>query len=352
MQTSKHVRPSQNHRSLSEQTGEISWYKRRQFHLNGIEHALIMAKRKRNESSDLPAPKKRHGSTSSQADAAQPVPSVKQNIGFLDLPGKVRNIIYKHALTAESGKIKLDIPISSPSRFEKMPFREFRRFQHEDPLPPEFNQLKYVCRQLYQDTACLELQYNSLIFMHMARAELEPDRQLVEFKRLCSPAKFAWIQRIEVHTQALAMAYNEILLHFLMHDHVESYVRTAQFCRNHPKIEFKYVLNSFNWLTWSYLGPESCGFISQGIILLKALRNVDSSHLDPRHASRLLAYGARCRSRSKKESWYADNLKFYPRQDELDGDDFRRRAGRSAENVDGGVDTWVVAAKAWIEDGF
>jgi hypothetical protein len=66
----------------------------------------------------------------------------------------------------------------------------------------------------------------------------------------------------------------------------------------------------------------------------------------------LLAYGAHCRSRRKVASWYADDLKFYPRQDALDEDDLRGRAGVGAENVDDGVETWIAVARAWIEDGF
>jgi hypothetical protein len=215
-----------------------------------------------------------------------------------------------------------------------------------------FNQPKYVCRQLYQDTTCLELQYNSLLFMQMARAELEPDSQILEFKRLWSPKYFAWVKRIELHIKALAMPLHKILRYFLTDDHFEAHVRAAQFYCSHPEIGFKYVLNSFDWLTWSHLGPESREFISQGIVFLKELRNMDVSYLDPWHAYHLLAYGAHCRSRGKVASWYSDNLKFHPRQDELDEDDFKRRAGRSAENVDGGVGTWIAVARAWIEDGF
>jgi hypothetical protein len=70
-----------------------------------------MAKRNRSdEAAGHPAPKQQRRSTSSQADVEQLAQSPQHNIGYLDLPPEVRNTIYKYVLTAETGKIKVDIP--------------------------------------------------------------------------------------------------------------------------------------------------------------------------------------------------------------------------------------------------
>lgn len=75
---------------------------------------------------------------------------------------------------------------------------------------------------------------------------MEPDEQLVNFKSLCSRTKFLWIKNIELHIKALAMPGSEILRYFLTDRHLNAYVRAAHFCRQHPELDVKYVLNSFS----------------------------------------------------------------------------------------------------------
>jgi hypothetical protein len=100
-------------------------------------------------------------------------------------------------------------------------------------------------------------------------------------QRLCPPVKFIWIRRIELHIKALATPYSEHHSYFLTEDHLEAYVRVAKLCRQHPDIEVKYIFNSFTWNRRYHLGPESRGFVNQGIVLLKALRNVNVRYLNP-----------------------------------------------------------------------
>lgn len=212
--------------------------------------------------------------------------------------------------------------------------------------------MKFVCRQLYKETSCRELTFNTLVLRQLAPYRMEPTEQLLEFERLCSPTKFCWIEQVELHIKALAVPVSEILGHFSTNSHLDVYVRAARWCRQHPEVDVKYVLNAFSWQSCHQLGSR--GFIDQGIVLLKALRNIDVGYLEshPGAGQELVSCGERSRGRRKKESWYASNLKFYPSQSIFDEERFRSRAGTSATGVEGGVNKWVEVASSWTRDGF
>lgn len=308
-----------------------------------------MAKRKSPED-DLTssAPKKRRPNTSPNPESGPATVNPTPSFGLLRLPPEIRNQIYECVLTTDSGQLK----------FNAHPNPENRHFYWRQTgnmiSLPEFNKLRHVSRETYQETAFFEYKFNTLVFEQVERAELEPEKQLLTLESLCPPASFDRITRIELHIKALATPYSMHHQYFLENHHLDAYARIARFCRQHPGIEVKYVLNSFTWHASYHLGPESRGFINQGIVLLKALRNIDVSYLnpDPVAAQELLEIGAGLRSRRNKTSWYAPNLRFYPNQHELDEDSFRVNAGKSYEGVVGGLEKWIEVTKSWVKNGF
>lgn len=287
-----------------------------------------------------------HGSDGKRFSILEP-----QSAALLNLPDELRNNIYARVLTImPSSPIEITFPRNeygpSVNRKHLRPLRSFSTL-------PEFNQLKYVCRELYNDTAALELKYNDLAFSQVARAELEPDRQLLEFTRLCSLTKFAWLTTVELHIKALAIPYYEHLSYFLKPHHMNAYARVAQFCRKHPAISVKYILNSFTWLSAFHAAHESGGFINQGIVLQKTLRDRDVSWLNPKMARYLLTMGTYFRGDRKEQSWFTSNLRLFPRQGAFDEKIFRRGAtGVRFEGIKGGIDTWITTVKDWLEKGF
>jgi hypothetical protein len=198
----------------------------------------------------------------------------------------------------------------------------------------------------------LELKFNTLAFNQVARAEPDPDQQLLEYERLCLPEKFAWVWHIELNIEALVMPCSPYLGYFRTSDHLEVYMRVAKFCRKYLNITAKYVINSFSWHPCFHMAPESRGFINQGIVLRKALYNIDLGALNPRQAIRLLDYGKDLRQGKKTTNWDATNMKFYPDQDKFNEQTFRRCAERSFDDIEGGLEKWIEVAKSWIEDGF
>lgn len=75
---------------------------------------------------------------------------------FLNLPAELRNHIVAYALTTSARTLQY---MPNDNLHSEKPI-------FEDPQQPdhEFNQLKYVCKQLYYETAGLEIKYNALRF--------------------------------------------------------------------------------------------------------------------------------------------------------------------------------------------
>jgi hypothetical protein len=149
------------------------------------------------------------------------------------------------------------------------------------------------------------------------------------------------------------MPYSRHLQYFLTSAHLDAYTRVARFCRANPQVTVKYILNSFTWWHNYHLAPESRGFINQGIVLHKALRNVDVGALNPGQAGDLLEVGKASCGRRKRKGWDAPNLRFFPGQDEFLEGMFRDGArGVDFEGVEGGVERWIEVARRWAEEGF
>ncbi|KAH7079750.1 hypothetical protein FB567DRAFT_552146 [Paraphoma chrysanthemicola] len=272
---------------------------------------------------------------------------------LFDLPAEMLNMIYEYALTTDNGHLETEI--LRPNYWEPDDTRKTRIRPFLDPYRTyeEFNTLKYVCKKFYEETTGLELQYNTLVFNQKARAELEPDQQLLTFASLCSPAKWSWIKSIELHIKALAMPYRMHLTYFLTEDHLDAYARVANFCRDNPNIQVKYILNSLYWGAGYHVGAGARGIINQGIVLHKALRDVDVSYLHPQEAADLLEYGAVLRRGKNVSLWYAPNLRFYPMQKKMDEMEFRRGRGSvNMDEVEGGMDKWIEVVNDWVKNGF
>lgn len=75
---------------------------------------------------------------------------------FLSLPAELRNQIIAHVLTSSTRTLQYSPPLSL--RQGKPIFED-----GQDP-GREFNQVKYVCKQLYVECAGLEIRYNALRF--------------------------------------------------------------------------------------------------------------------------------------------------------------------------------------------
>ncbi|KAF2451242.1 hypothetical protein P171DRAFT_425765 [Karstenula rhodostoma CBS 690.94] len=162
---------------------------------------------------------------------------------LLSLPPELRNRIFASALTSPSHTLQYS-PLSKPSR----PL-------FSDPTTPthEFNQLKYACRQLYLETAGLEIKHNALRFdlpeddaYTLARVQDSIDSGLVSplasppssttfppFLYTCAPAKRAWLSRITITIRKPAR-------YSLSPPTVDRLLSLAKFKRENPHVEVTY----------------------------------------------------------------------------------------------------------------
>ncbi|KAF1972085.1 hypothetical protein BU23DRAFT_555341 [Bimuria novae-zelandiae CBS 107.79] len=160
---------------------------------------------------------------------------------FLSLPAELRNIIVAHALTWPTRTLQYNTLASSKHGkpiFEAVPGREF-------------NQLKYTCKQLYAETAGLEVRYNALRFelpeddaYTLARIQNSVDSGFLPttlassssfplFLYTCSAAKRKWLREVVVTIRKPA-SYS------LSQPTMDRLLRLARFMQENPGLRVKY----------------------------------------------------------------------------------------------------------------
>ena len=209
---------------------------------------------------------------------------------LLRLPGELRNRIYEYALTNENGlyytkkhfnagprnskpsklalhtkelhkpKLVMADPVwdnldiyscSEVSWINSDYYDELKRSYTED-----FNQLKYVCRQLYSETAGLELKYNDLILS----------------------AKWNLLSKL---TQSFAefpvsgtVSLRKVILRGPL-DPIKKLLKLDEFCKQQPHITVHYQIVQLQYTTFVE------DLMAMGLALNLVLRGVDLSHLLP-----------------------------------------------------------------------
>lgn len=236
------------------------------------------------------------------------------------------------------------------------------------------NQLKYVCRSLYQETAGLELKCNAITFKVSSKSTVPlskiplPTEQLLNFIKTCDERRIKELRTIIIKSpRDVCDALGEP---------VQLLEALANFCRENPHITVKYVVTSFNYdrdpigITSSmppmgrlpaatadqppYIGEV----IIKGIKLIRTLRDVDLENKAPM-AIRLYLVADRWMGQEWKEerpnsAWTAPNLRFYPTGDFFNINNLFQE-GRSHSrvlNFEEHQDFWIQMVKSWAYDGF
>ncbi|KAF2823019.1 hypothetical protein CC86DRAFT_423112 [Ophiobolus disseminans] len=120
---------------------------------------------------------------------------------LLRLPAELRNHIYKLVLTSsnvfEDG-LRLGVTWYRTTAFLFDCTEKYQSLNHSTTV----NQLKYVNKQLYKETAGLELKYNSLVICARDWDE-KPAEQLVKWLATFTPSKVAWIKKVVIKAEVL-----------------------------------------------------------------------------------------------------------------------------------------------------
>lgn len=162
---------------------------------------------------------------------------------LLNLPPELRNIIIEHALTSSTRALQFNASSKQKPIFEDAPTHEF-------------NQLKYVCKQLYTETAGLEIKYNALrfelpeddayalariqnyidsgfdkdLFAHIRTTSFPP------FLYTCAPSRLPWLREVIITIRKPAR-------YSLSQPTVDRLLSLTRFARDNPwvKITYEYV---------------------------------------------------------------------------------------------------------------
>ncbi|KAF1916022.1 hypothetical protein BDU57DRAFT_538363 [Ampelomyces quisqualis] len=109
---------------------------------------------------------------------------------LLQLPPELRNTIYEMALTFDKS-LHLLLDVISGSKWSRLlthPHISSRLG------PTEFNQLKYVNKQLYSEVALLELKFSDLVAI--ISDDNHPAEVFMQWLSVLHPRKLAWIKTV------------------------------------------------------------------------------------------------------------------------------------------------------------
>lgn len=255
---------------------------------------------------------------------------------LVSLPPEIRNHIYEFALTPKRGALgHVEVRTSAGTTSFLC-----ETGHAESTLGSEFNQLKYVNRQLYSETATMELKYSGNLVFHDVYSPLRPSgAQAVRFLSSLPPKKCTWLRMITIKATVSANRF--------IRDSATTLSRLDQFCSQYSNLGVAYELPS-----WTFDPTEGQYAVSlyQGLFYSVLLRqeNVNNSALSvfinplmaspngdlpdqnvPDGGSPLIRTAREWRD-NETLSFKSKNLRFFPVVRDEDGRRSRNVAGLAA----------------------
>lgn len=134
---------------------------------------------------------------------------------------------------------KYDSISNKPCLFQEEPYAE----KEED----EFNQIKYVCRQLYHETKGIELRCNKICFHQKYFHSQAPAPIFSKFTSSIAPRKISWLTHIVIATESYSTG--QMIKHGInkMLEPADNIMRMADFCRSNPHVTVDYIAGCL-WL--------------------------------------------------------------------------------------------------------
>ncbi len=230
-------------------------------------------------------------SDTSRVDRCRPIWEQPES-PFLQLPGEIRSRICEYVLTTEHYCLlfvpgsSYEVNLSGPVEKSYFEIHTDNRLGHN--LEREFNKLKYVCRQMYDETSCLEFSLNRLVFQGAAIEQSRawsPARAFAEFLIECSPSKAARISDVELVLESGSLWTSQgpcilpLIQNIPPHPFESSthFEIIAKFCRARPQTTVVYLREDFHMGFYGDLLTN----VEQCIFLSLALRHKDFRHLMP-----------------------------------------------------------------------
>jgi hypothetical protein len=155
----------------------------------------------------------------------------------------------------------------------------------------DVNQIKFVCRQLYVETAGLELKYNCIRFggPDGTYSDRNPSELFVDFLQQCNPRKSRWIERVIIRRGYGRGSILDLTERF------RTLLLLVDFCQSHPQAVVHYVARAFTYREnlQASCDKNTCAllFLFHGASLSLALRSIDICPLLPDDLSMAMWFG-------------------------------------------------------------
>ncbi|KAF2791652.1 hypothetical protein K505DRAFT_363608 [Melanomma pulvis-pyrius CBS 109.77] len=268
---------------------------------------------------------------------------------LLSLHGELRNRVYKYVLSSDTGLLYVNFAAQSPQRPTLV-----ATSNSSDGIDTneEFNQLKWVSKQLYRETAGLELKFADRI--EFTEKEEVPVQQFLMFTAVLSPNKLSWLSTVVLKPLSTGT------IEYRMEDTLKAMASTSFFCRHNPKVKVEYVFPGFS--VEDAMVPtfetRSLNFIALGLKLCLAFRGGGGLlrwnillEISPTLAEEAFRW---------QETHYTvlmvqhiPNFRIYPETTEID-EDFVKKFQDHLQESGGALDLadrWIGLAREWVEDG-
>ena len=226
------------------------------------------------------------------------------------------------------------------------------------------NTLKYVNRQLYRETAGLEVKSNRVVFESCTPNEATKD--LFAFMSRCTPMKRSWFGAVALEENATREEGDKICFFKTRH---RPLVEIARFCANNPSITFdlrvpgRGVLNQAGEM-------QAFKFLGAGLLPSLNIQGRDLTDIAPEDRTTeitRLRYARKGRRLMGKHLRTVQdlrdglvNLHLLPMKTEWDSDTFRDSAMETWNRITpsphtlpaaGGPEVWLEYARHWTHSG-
>ncbi|KAI8939821.1 hypothetical protein NX059_003559 [Plenodomus lindquistii] len=297
---------------------------------------------------------------------------------LLDLPAELRNLIYEYALTSNNGKLFVrdpeplqDIPEDMRVDYEeeldtyyKAPYSHGIKLCITTELDSEMNQLKYVCKQLHQETKRLTIGLNEIVFLEDDQCPVEPAEQFVRFIRQCSQPYLSKAKTVILKSESPEGSLNpdRQLAPTAAASSKSPYGYSAlnliaDFCVANPTVTVHhYNKDIFQTAIWGEFWLQIL------VAHLATRRPIPAGLYGDKHAPFYVRTLPRVVQIFEEHRVYLNecpNFRTFPHDDIFDAKNFRRRGRRDAvmkrdtlPYVDGGMKTCVAEVERIFREGF
>lgn len=287
---------------------------------------------------------------------------------LLSLPAELKNIIFRYALTARKGQLRYKIGTKrnrNSGRF--ILYEDCAESKCDNFRPAAFNQLKLVNRQLFTQTADLELQFNEISFPVTLtdRVYMNPANRTIKLAKAMNDIQVSWLSTIVIRGPSgpyfdqprRAMPGIERAVQLIMQ---------SKIAIHNPGVAIRYFCPRFNHFSSKNFSDKSKylphKLIQYGVYFNAAVRGdysyVENQLLHPYGNGMTEEVHEYCKSdwmirrelRSKLK--ILSNFRVFPATLEEDIDDFQERYEIDIfELGPGRFNMWKAAIKQWIREG-